>query len=275
MFPEPYESVLWSVLDVFRFFPSPLITCIIWYDIANIELANGKVNRQEFLIQVRENLEGIAESAKASGMNHISDQAESIVSRWLQGDSADDAKIISIKTLVSQLIGAIQTELKDELFFRIDKRHRPFYDKLLLTPEAESAFPSSIRDMVEAGRCYALDRSTACVLHLMRALEIPINALVKALNFTPSSPNWEQVLNESEREIRKISPATNGPTWKEDEQFYSEAALHFRFIKNAWRNYAVHRRDTYNDHEAWEIMTHVRSFTDHLAKKLAEPKGKP
>jgi hypothetical protein len=271
----PYEGSLWSVLDVYRFFPCSLVTCLIWYDIANHELATGKLTRQEFLARVKGNLDGVAESAKASGMDEVAEQAGAIVTKWMAENVPDDMKIVQVKTLASQLIGTIQAQLKDELFFRIEKRRRPFYDKLLLTPAAEIAFPSSIRDMIEAGRCYALDRSTACVLHLMRALEFPISALVKALNFTPSSPNWEQVLNESEREIRKISPASHGPTWKEEEQFYSEAALHFRFIKNAWRNYAVHGHDTYNDHEAWEIMTHVRSFTDHLANKLAEPKGKP
>ena len=263
---------LWSVLDVFRFFPSSLLTCIVWYDIAVHNLAIGEIDRSEFARQARENLIGIKETAAASGMDDIAARADSIVSKWIGDGSStvDDMQIASVKTLFSELIGAIQMQLRDDLFFRIDKRQRPFYDALLLTKEAENSFPSSVRDVIEAGRCFALDRFTACVLHLMRALEFPLNALVKALRFTPSSPNWHQILNEAEREIAKISPATHGPTWKDDEKFYSEAALYFRFFKNALRNYAVHGHDTYDVHEAREIMTHVRSFMAHLATKLSE-----
>lgn len=205
-------------------------------------------------------------------MDDIANRANGIVSKWMGGSSTldDKSKLLSIKTLVADLMGAIQVRLGDDLFFRIAENQRPFYDKLLLTPAAEIAFPSAVRDMQEAGRCFALDQFTACVLHLMRALEFPLGAMVKALKFTPSSPNWEQVINECEREIRKISPLTNGPDWKQDEQFYSEAALHFRFVKNAWRNHAVHGRDTYDGRETREIMTHVRSFMDQLSHKLTE-----
>jgi hypothetical protein len=265
------ESQFWSALDVYRFFPCSLLTCIVWYDITVHDLAIGKISRVEFISQVKEHLEGVRDAAKASNMDDIAKLAGDIVSRWLDtGDPTTDDKIGSIKTLVSQLIGTIQQRLKDDLFFRVDPTHRPFYDKVLLTPAAESAFPSSVRDVIEAGKCFALDRWTACVMHLMRALEFPIKALAKSLNFSPSSPNWEQILNEAEREIRKISPATHGPNWKQHEQFYSEAALDFRFIKNAWRNYAVHGHNTYDRHEAYEILTHVRSFIDGLAVRLKE-----
>ncbi len=267
----PKESSLWSVLDVFRFYPSSLITCILWYDIAVHNLAIGKMSASEFFAEAQSNLEGIRDAAHASGMDDIASRADSIISRWIvKSDAIEDSKLLSVKTLVSELMGAIQNRLGDDLFFRIAQSQRPFYDKLLITPAGEAAFPSSVRDMREAGRCFALDQFTACVLHLMRALEFPLVAMTKALNFTSSSPNWEQVINECEREIAKINPNTHGINWREDQQFYSEAALHFRFLKNAWRNHAVHGHDTYDNREAREIMTHVRSFIDQLSQKLTE-----
>ena len=265
------ELKLWSVVDVYRFYPCSILTAIIWYSFAERELANGTISRKQFQEKAKENLKMLSEAARKSGADDVADRADAIVSKWIDANpSIDDPKIASIVTLVSELIGTVQKRLLDDLYFRIEPRHRPFYDQLLLTKEAEIAFPSSVRDAVEAGRCFALDRWTACVLHLMRALEFPVTALAKALNLSMYSPNWEQILNEAEREIRKITPATHGTNWKEDEQFYSEAALHFRFIKNAWRNYAVHGHDTYDRHEAYEILTHVRSFMDHLALRLKE-----
>lgn len=63
----PFELRLWSVLDVFRFYPMSLVTCILWYDIANHKLAIGQMSREEFFVEAQSNLEGI----KASGMRHM------------------------------------------------------------------------------------------------------------------------------------------------------------------------------------------------------------
>ena len=40
----------------------------------------------------------------------------------------------------------------------------------LFGEDVANNFPSTAYDIVEAGKCFALDRSTACVFHLMRAL---------------------------------------------------------------------------------------------------------
>jgi len=55
-----------------------------------------------------------------------------------------------------------------------------------------------------------------------------------------------------------------------EEQWAAHAASHFRAIKNAWRNRAMHGRDFYDQERATEIYEAVRALMRHLAGKLSE-----
>jgi len=50
----------------------------------------------------------------------------------------------------------------------------------------------------------------------------------------------------------------------------AEAATQFRFIKNAWRNHAMHARATYDETQAREIYNSVGAFLRQLANHLRE-----
>ena len=145
------------------------------------------------------------------------------------------------------------------------------YDPSPFGDNVDNKFPSSRYDISEAGRCLALKRSTACVLHLMRALEVGLASLAGALGRTLTTENWNTILSDIETEIRSRTKATHGPTWKDkDEPFFAESATHFRFIKNAWRNHAMHAKDKYTEEQAEEIYDSVRSFMRHLSERLSE-----
>lgn len=136
----------------------------------------------------------------------------------------------------------------------------------------EKAFPSARYDIAEAGKCLALRRSTACVLHLMRALQSGLICMAQALDKPALADNWNTILNEIETEIRSRNKGTHGEKWKnEDEPYFAAAATHFRFLKNAWRNHASHAKARYNEEEAEEIYASVRAFMRHLSQRLSEP----
>ena len=48
-------------------------------------------------------------------------------------------------------------------------------------------------------------------------------------------------------------------------EFYSEAASHFFYIKEAWRNHVSHSRTDYDDTEATRVVARVRDFMTALA----------
>ena len=150
-----------------------------------------------------------------------------------------------------------------------------YVDLLSETPlfgdQVNEAFPSARYDISEAGHCLALRRPTACVLHLMRTLESGLSSLSTALGISLTRKSWDTILNQLEKEIRLRSTETSDPKWKnEDEQFFAQSAIHFRMIKDAWRNHAMHGRDKYTDEEAEGIYDSVSSFMRHLSERLSE-----
>jgi hypothetical protein len=134
------------------------------------------------------------------------------------------------------------------------------------------AFPSAESDIDNAGKCLAFERWTASVFHSMRVLEIGLNTLAVRFNVPFADKNWQNIIDQIEAEIRKIAQAgrQQGTNWKEEEHFYSEAALQFRYFKNAWRNYVMHIRENYDEERATSIFVHVKGFMKHISQKLSE-----
>ncbi len=68
--------------------------------------------------------------------------------------------------------------------------------------------------------------------------------------------------------------ASGTKDWKVDRQYYSELAVDFRLLKDAWRNFAMHGNVTYDATEATVIYNHVREFMGHLAERINDVKIK-
>lgn len=166
------------------------------------------------------------------------------------------------------LVSAFHDEMEARLLFVVEPGQAEYYsDEARLFGEAvEDSFPSASQEISDAGKCRALGRWTACVLHLMRALEPALNALAAHVDVAPDQ-NWNNALNQIDAKLKAITKATNGSA---DEQWASEASAHFRVIKNAWRNHAAHGRARYDKEQAVAIYDNVRSLMRTLAGKLAE-----
>ena len=60
-------------------------------------------------------------------------------------------------------------------------------------------------------------------------------------------------------------------TYKDEElKFYSQAAVQFRYFKDAWRVRVAHARETYEESPAIQVFTHTLEFFDTLATRLKE-----
>jgi len=185
-----------------------------------------------------------------------------------QGLALTDTQLKGMAAASEYLLKTFRDELDSRPLFvasskmadLLDQKTPPFGEAV------EDAFPSSAIDVSEAAQCLALGRWTACVMHLMRALEAPL-AVLAARCDVPDGANWNTLLNQIEGKIR----ARNKPAGDDDwEQWAAEAATHFRFIKNGWRNHAMHARQAYDEARATEIYNSVGAFLKHLATRLAE-----
>jgi hypothetical protein len=100
----------------------------------------------------------------------------------------------------------------------------------------------------------------------MRVLELGLTVLANKLSVIIRKPDWENIINDVEAAIKKIDGPHAGASWKADRDFYAGAAKEFRYLKNAWRNHAMHVHEHYDEPEARSIIDHVKSFMVHLAE---------
>jgi hypothetical protein len=164
-------------------------------------------------------------------------------------------------------------ELRSRFFLTINVNRIECYRKPELFGELVSEkFPGSTIDIEEAGNCFALDRWTACVFHLMRALEKPLFAMAAALKITRPTENWGRIIEAIESAVHALEqiPNKDYPTKVQDIQFYSEASKEFRYFKNAWRNHVMHGNLVFSEEDAERVMDHVRDFMKQISKRLSE-----
>ena len=178
----------------------------------------------------------------------------------------------SMHNIFAELDRRIEDELKSVLFLYLPSERIAFYlDTAPFGDDVAAKFPSSAYDLEEASKSLVLERATACVFHLMRALETPLTLLATELG-VGFSPNWNKYLEQVDtiakgiREKKIPKPAD----WKEREKFYSEASGLLRNVKNSWRNEVMHLEKKYTLEEATRIFYSARHFMQFLAEHLEE-----
>lgn len=175
------------------------------------------------------------------------------------------------------LIDVVRKELQSKLFLFIPSYRAIYHEKDdLVSDIVKNAFPSVTSEIRSAANCFASALPTACVFHAMRASEIGIKALGKDLKIVlpKNKPikfaQWGDILAAIENSIKQIQQQTTSAQRNEDLAFYSEAAAQFMFFKNAWRNEVAHAHSVYTESQAKEVIEHVTSFFEILAKRLSE-----
>jgi hypothetical protein len=154
-----------------------------------------------------------------------------------------------------------------------------FNPNWLLGTELPNKFANALKELQAAGRCYAFKESDACAFHSMRALEVCLRAIAAqfpAINRESLDKNWADLIGQIETAISAIGKSKRRgekqtAKEKEDIHFYGQAALHFIFLKNGWRNHVMHANTNYNERDALQMLEHVRDLMLQLSKRLSEP----
>ena len=175
----------------------------------------------------------------------------------------------------TELHNRILDDFSHHFLFAIPPEDARYYEQRgsLFGDDVSKAFSSAIEDIEEAGKCYATERTTACVFHLMHVMEYGLRALAKELNdphLDPkTNPSWESILHKCDDELKK-SYRDRAPHWSAKNHFFSEATATLRAVKDAWRNPTIHVEQKYNDDEALDVLNAVGAFMRHLATELHE-----
>lgn len=171
-------------------------------------------------------------------------------------------------------------EIRGKIFLYIPTERSKFLPTMQ-TPHVfgdavNAAFPSTGYEISEAAWCLALARGTASVFHIMRVLEIGLTALGDVFNVSLAHTNWAPAIEEIEKNIRNMHKDQRWkslPDCKEQREFYSQAAVHFGVIKDAWRNSTMHPRAKFTPDEAEVIFLGAKGFMQKLAEKLSDVSG--
>ena len=187
-------------------------------------------------------------------------------------------KLSALKSEFTSLNRTWVIELESKKFFHLPPDKAIYYKddpEEVFDSEVCDAFPSAGDDLVEASKCYALGRSTACVFHLMRVVEFTSNAVVASLVApVPSDggiPGWgrnRRILNAYlENKARESRPAD----WSQREPFYNEMRADWNAMYKAWRCDTVHDLSTvYTMEKAKWIMEAVHETLRHVASHVDE-----
>ncbi len=174
------------------------------------------------------------------------------------------------------LVEAIFAELKGKLFLFVPDHLAKYYD-VVFQSFITTAFPLASKELVAAGDCLAAGLYTASVFHAMRAAEIGVRVLGKELGVEfPDKPielaEWQNILDQCDSKIVKMKELPRGTEKDGKLGFYSQAAVQFRYFKDAWRVRVAHARETYEETAATRIFSHTHEFFETLATRLKEPK---
>jgi hypothetical protein len=156
-----------------------------------------------------------------------------------------------------ECVHRLQDELAEPRFFSIgpDKLEflRPYPS--FFPVEITGMFPATNKELVEAIRCFAFERDTACVFHLMRALEIVLKASAEKLDAPFASKNWGEI-------VAALEPGLNSKNTED-----AEILAYLRNIKNAWRNPTMHVERDYDADQAFDIFGMSRIYPSSEKKE--------
>ena len=186
------------------------------------------------------------------------------------------SEIVAEKKLedrINELVRRFEDETDVLFFLYIPQEKLPFFKGAKISAAVEVEFPLASREIQQAGKSYALSLNTACVFHLMRALEVALKVISKSLNIQDPTKDhersWFKILGAIDAEL-KGRKASNTPDWTDKRHFYEALHAQLEAIKNPWRNSTMHVEISYDEEMALDIFNATDALFRHITTRLNE-----
>jgi hypothetical protein len=164
---------------------------------------------------------------------------------------------------LQQLIVRIEEDLRKRNFAFVQSGWDAYYEQ----PDAfglGSKFKECRMDIQRAGNCLALQEGTACVFHLMRAMEVTVRKLSKRLRLpVTSKTTWRMLTGAMDGKISAMPD--NTVVQKRKKNKWEEARTNLHHVGSVWRNNTMHPATSYTPIQAREVFNAVRVFMNALA----------
>lgn len=176
-------------------------------------------------------------------------------------------------------ISELETRFSDEIesitFFLVKPEKLKYYNNTELAGSRFKERFASVGnvELIEAGNCFVLDRYTACVFHLMRALDIALSCLQRELGIPEPSKDpdktWGKTLSRISDKITQNN-TTPTPAWLQECDFYKQAMVFLQAVKAPYRDATMHVKSSYDEASATSLLNVVSEALRYLATKLKE-----
>jgi hypothetical protein len=177
--------------------------------------------------------------------------------------------ILSIITQADYVRELLEQELKKRQFFVLDVNGGYYDNPLLAGAPFRDNWPTANKELVEAGNCFAVDRYTACVCHLMRALEYALKAFENELKITAPARGpentWGKIIGRIEQKKKQPSPE-----WMAKAGFNDNCLTFFCAVKSACRDKTFHVESSYDKGSASSLFSCTVAVLSEISKELKE-----
>ncbi len=211
-------------------------------------------------------LESIAKIADELGMRLSKNAADLLIGGFNVPQNSPGATQ-ALANALAQRFEELQRRVIEELesynfhYLGDGSKYLGPFDKIF-AKEIGDAFPKATEDLEEAAECLAFERPTANVFHLMRAMELAVQALYLKLGLINSPEReWGKLLSDIGSTVENMQKGQDRDAW-------SASHSHLYHVKQAWRNDVMHPKQTYTMEEANEVFWAVKSFMKHLSSLI-------
>jgi hypothetical protein len=205
-------------------------------------------------------LQNICSALDLDATSHSVDYCKDVLSR---GHAASNGNYLLHKNNAERLESALDdirinfiVQMKNRIVFILNSRHA----KYIVSREppfgtvVEDVFPTASEEISEAAYCLALNRPTACVFDLMRAMELAVQRLADQLGIKMVERVWGILLSDIAKAIEAMPSGAARDAW-------SAAHVHLYHVKQAWRNDTMHPKKTYTMDQAEAVFEAVRAVS--------------
>ncbi len=181
-----------------------------------------------------------------------------------------------LRNQAKTMLEAIHSELRYRRFAFVPTPKATLHDKFGSSwEEIWKQFPEVKEDSQDAIDCYALEKNTACVFHMMRVAELGLRNIAKKVRVKLTDKGkplpvefatWNKVIDGIKSRITAARAKPKSARQNKQLQFYSDAADQCTYIRDLWRNDVSHHRKGFNDGEALGVVDRVQQFMELLVK---------
>lgn len=166
----------------------------------------------------------------------------------------------------------LEEGLGERVVLALERDRERYYEGAGVWGEAVGRFEEAEWDMREAGKCYAFERYTASIFHVMRVLEHGLKAVAGTIPSFEREGSldvaWGRILRAMDREISK-EPSVEKEVWfKGKEKFYSSASSFMWAVKLAWRDGTMHAEGKFEEREAKRIQEASGNLMIYIAEHV-------